>query len=65
MVGVEEKRDVEVDGRRGTETKEEKAKKKRITPSFVETRPFCPLLCLGSLLLPDPCLHLLPMSCAA
>ena len=37
MIGVEEKRDIEVDGRRGTETKEEKAKKKRITPSFVET----------------------------
>lgn len=36
MIGVEEKRDIEVDGRRGTETKEEKAKK-RITPSFVET----------------------------
>lgn len=37
MIGVEERRDVQVDGRRGAETKEEKAKKERITSSFIET----------------------------
>ena len=30
MIGVEEKRDVQVDGRRGAETKEEKAKKEKL-----------------------------------
>lgn len=41
---MEEKRDVEADGRWGIESKEEKAKKERITSSFIEASPVCQLL---------------------
>lgn len=41
---MEERRDVEADGRWGIESKEEKAKKERITPSFIEASPICQLL---------------------
>lgn len=42
-LGVEEKRDVDTDGGWGTESKGKKAKKERITSSFIET-PICQLL---------------------